>query len=37
MRDQETDRRGGNGLSIIGGPGLEPVTELSTELFRFHL
>jgi hypothetical protein len=34
MRDQETDR-GGNGLSIIGGPSLEPVTELSTELFRF--
>ncbi|GLT77664.1 hypothetical protein SLA2020_492300 [Shorea laevis] len=34
MRDQETDM-GGNGLSIIGGPSLEPVTELSTELFRF--
>lgn len=34
MRDPETDR-GGNGLSIIGGPSLEPVTELSTELFRF--
>lgn len=34
MRDQETDG-GGNGLSIIGGPSLEPVTELSTELFRF--
>ncbi|KAL0289183.1 UNVERIFIED_CONTAM: hypothetical protein Sradi_7079300 [Sesamum radiatum] len=32
MRDQETDR--GNGL-IIGGPSLFPVTELSTELFRF--
>lgn len=26
---------GGGGLSIIGGPSLEPVTELSTELFRF--
>ncbi|KAL7087183.1 hypothetical protein ACP275_13G051200 [Erythranthe tilingii] len=24
-----------NGLSIIGGPSLFPVTELSTELFRF--
>lgn len=35
MRDQETDRGGGNGLSIIGGPSLEPVTKLSTELFRF--
>ena len=28
-------RIGGNGLSIIGGPSLFPVTELSTELFRF--
>lgn len=26
---------GGDGLSIIGGPSLEPVTKLSTELFRF--
>lgn len=35
MRDQETDRGGSRELeSIIGGPSLEPVTELSTELFR---
>ncbi len=35
MRDQETDRGGSGELeSIIGGPSLEPVTELSTELFR---
>jgi hypothetical protein len=33
--DAEPMREGGNGLSIIGGPSLEPVTELSTELFRF--
>jgi hypothetical protein len=28
-------RIGGNDLSIIGGPSPFPVTELSTELFRF--